>query len=705
MAALALASVGAICRGTCGFRGRDHTGDEAVEGGNLASAYFEANGLVAAHALLKTRVTAEVKCYEVRGCLRLALFPVHERAAGLKAGTISLLPESPGFVASYAKDKYAPQPALLESHRDHLRFGKGYKVRCVGDLNSLQQVGRTRKDFVLACEFRQESKLADIAAKVKAREAAGKSVKVICIAGPTSSGKTTFANKLCMYLKNLGFVAEPLTVDHYYLPMDRQPKYQARQQRGDVDYDHIESMDVTLVGEHLNALADGKSVMTPVYNMKTGFRDGDGHKVEALPENGILVIEGIHALNPLYTQAVAADKVFKIFISPLTALQLDDCNSVKTTHHRLLRRMSRDYLFRGNSAATTLKMWDNVRQGEGEWIFPHQNNADFVMNSAAEYEVPILKTFIEPLLRNVMPDDAQYFKAAELLKTLDYFGTWPPDLAPPAALLHEFIGGGDATWTFLTVWALQGVVRGLDHGSANFSLTADPRVQERDDRNERRCGEHWPAGPPGVAECPWDSGDLDLPLLQHVPNTEDALHLSRRVLLRGLFRRQRAGVENDVPTTVRLWALGRWRTCRDTELVSEALAFVSNCWRSLRAAKAASQQTAAEKDPECVQSWVSDEEALFKMFSDLEFWRLQLKQLLTPWVPPQLLACHVASRCKQMDDQQRTLIEDNRANLAEINRLRQTISQLHSKLEVIDSRSVQSMQKQGEVVETHRTLR
>jgi len=287
-----------------------------------------------------------------------------------------------------------------------------------------------------------EAKISEIASKIQERERAGRPVKVVCIAGPTSSGKTTFANKLCMYLQNVGFLARSLTVDHYYLPLNRQPKYQARNQRSDVDYDHIESMDVELVGQHINELVSGKPIMTPIYNMKTGYRDEPGHHFDALPPNGILVIEGIHALNPLYTQAVDAEKVFKIFISPLLALQLDDCNTVKTTDHRLLRRMCRDYLFRGNSASTTLKMWDNVRKGEGVWIFPHQDSANFVMNSSADYEIPVLKTYVEPLLRAVPPDDPNFAKASELLKVLDHFSSWPPDLAPSTALLREFIGNG-----------------------------------------------------------------------------------------------------------------------------------------------------------------------------------------------------------------------------------------------------------------------
>jgi uridine kinase len=406
--------------------------------------YAEEQGLSCMKALLKTRVSPEVACYRVGSVKRLVFAEVYKSAGGLKASKYSLTKTAgaPGFCAVYGSDSVVVQKALIESQSDHIAWARSHGVTCVGDLNSLQQVGRGRKDYVLQCEFRQEHKLASIATMVKTREREGKPVKLICIAGPTSSGKTTFSNKLCMYLQGQGFVAKPLTVDHYYLPLDRQPKYQARKQRIDVDYDHIESMDVELVGKHLNDLVNGKSVMTPVYNMKTGYRDGDGHHFDALPPNGILVIEGIHALNPLYTKSVDASKVFKIYISPLTALSLDDGYAVKTTHHRLLRRMCRDYMFRGNSASVTLKMWDNVRKGEGLWIFPHQNSVDFIMNSAADYEIPVLKTYLEPLLRAVTPDDENYSKAAELLKLLEHFNSWPPELATGSALLREFIGGG-----------------------------------------------------------------------------------------------------------------------------------------------------------------------------------------------------------------------------------------------------------------------
>lgn len=406
-----------------------------------ALAYCEEHNLAAAKQLLESRVCQDVDMHECRGVLRVALYPLHASTGALKDGC-KLLHCEAGMIASFADGDYAPQPGLRSSLLDAAEFGKSFGVTTVGELNALQQVGRSRKDFALACEFRQEAKLAEIAMTVATRKKEGKPVKIICIAGPTSSGKTTFANKLCMYLRGKGLEAIPLTVDHYYLPLDRQPKYQARNQRSDVDYDSIESMDVDLVGEHLNALVRGEDVMTPVYDMKTGYRKDPGQHFDGLKPNGILVIEGIHALNPLYTQAVEASKVFKVYISPLSSLQLDDGNKVKTTDHRLLRRMCRDYLFRGHSASKTLGMWDNVRKGEGVWIFPHQNNADFVMNSAAEYEIGVLKTFVEPLLRAVRPDDPEFAKALEVLQFLDRFATWPPEITPPAALLREFIGDG-----------------------------------------------------------------------------------------------------------------------------------------------------------------------------------------------------------------------------------------------------------------------
>lgn len=211
-----------------------------------------------------------------------------------------------------------------------------------------------------------------------------------------------------------------------------------------------------------------------------------------------------------------------------------------------------------------------------------------------------------------------------------------------------------------------------------------------------------PCAPSGslVIDCPWDSGSLDLPLLSHVPQNEDALHLAQRVLLRGLLRRQRRA-ESDIPNVVRLWELGCWPRCRDAALIGEAFKFLSTLWATL-----VLQRTAASgSNGGAVCDRVTDEEALFKMFQDLEFWRLPPLVLLTPWVPPQLLACHIANRCKLLVQQQSEISKGNRANLEEINRLRQTVSQLSAKLEAVAARSVQSTQRQTEVSETLRSMR
>lgn len=339
-------------------------------------------------------------------------------------------------------DKGRVESAIIELHD----WCHNQGVWSVATLNTLKEVGRGRKDFILAAECRQEAQLCSIVRQIQMRTSpegnqAKSMVRLICIAGPTSSCKTTFATKLCGYLKNAGLPASVLTVDHYYLPLDQQPRYATRQLRSDVDYDHIESMDVALVNEHLNALICGKEVMKPNYNMKTGYRESQGEKFSVC-NGGILLIEGIHALNPSYTQTVPPDQVFKIFLSPVTALQLDDGNVIKSTDSRLLRRLARDYLFRGNSASTTLGMWENVRRGEGTWIFPFQGNADFVANTAHEYEIAVLKTIVEPLLKAVPISDAGYLKAQELLQLLDTVNGWFERDVPTTSLLREFIGNG-----------------------------------------------------------------------------------------------------------------------------------------------------------------------------------------------------------------------------------------------------------------------
>jgi len=299
-----------------------------------------------------------------------------------------------------------------------------------------------RMDYALHCEFRQEAKIAEIVRQVVARQNTPSAVKAICIAGPTSSGKTTFSNKVCMYLRNAGIFGQPLSIDDYYLPLEEQPKYQARREITDIDFDAPESLDWKLVHEHINALTSGQSVMMPVYNMRTSNRDPPGTHVDALPSNGVLVIEGIHALSPHFSDGLDKDGLFRIFISPVTALQIDDTNAVKTTDHRLLRKLCRDFLFRGRSASRTLGGYVKARRGEGIWVFPNQNNVDFVMNSAGEYEIPVLTAIALPLLQEVPAEDPHYAKAQEVLARFNHIDAWPTDVVPSTSLLREFIGGG-----------------------------------------------------------------------------------------------------------------------------------------------------------------------------------------------------------------------------------------------------------------------
>lgn len=232
-----------------------------------------------------------------------------------------------------------------------------------------------------------------------------------------------------------------LSVDDYYHPLDRQPRYAARKLRSDVDYDHIESLDVDLATDHISALICGQSIMKPSYNMETGYRHSRGHRV-SMPKNGILIIEGIHVLNPVFSVEIQRKEVLKVFLSLTTTFRFDDNNVIESSDCRLIRRLVRDHLFRGNSASHTLATWEKVRRAEGNWIYPFRGQADIAVDTAHEYEIALLKTCVEPLLKAVSVSDANYSKAEELLQVLDKVTGWDDRYVPPASLLREFIGNG-----------------------------------------------------------------------------------------------------------------------------------------------------------------------------------------------------------------------------------------------------------------------
>jgi len=401
--------------------------------------YLESNRQPYAALLLRSRVSKSVRVHECDSQIRLYATDLYP-STGSVIGPFGFHFLGAGdFVLSHT-ESFSAQPAIMKSLREHLQWDQvSSGVMSFGQLNNLQYLPHnTRRKLILECEFRQEQKLCEIAARRGERQ--GK-VRVLCIAGPTSSGKTTFANKLAIYLKNSGFEAKPLSVDHYYLELPDQPKFKIRSNRADVNYDHIEAMDVALANAHIAELMRGETIMTPQYSFKSGLREGTGHSF-TLPDKHILIIEGIHALNPAYTQGVPSEALFKIYISPLSALQVDDFNAIKTTNHRLLRRMCRDFLFRGYSVSQTLSAWAKVRAGEDSFIFPHQNDCDYVMNSAMEYELCVLKTYVEPGLSKVLPSDANFELAQELLLTLKYLDCWDDRNVPSTSLLREFIGNG-----------------------------------------------------------------------------------------------------------------------------------------------------------------------------------------------------------------------------------------------------------------------
>lgn len=411
-----------------------------------AHTYFSKSNLPKAAKLLETRVSREVNVHSCQKSFRLRHTPLVGDLGQLSQGPHEIRICEDGFLAIWG-DNYEDQPAIFESFRDHLKWTQNtFEVFSVGDLNALTATKgeEGRKTFAMAAEFRQDQKLTQIARIIHERNSTcgpDEQVRVMAIAGPTSSGKTTFAHKLGMYLKNYGYPTKELSVDHYYLNLEDQPKFKIRKERKDVDYDHIESMDIPLVSDHITRLIKGEKVNTPVYDFKSGNRVPPGHEM-TLHEAGILIIEGIHALNPEYTAGLNPNHVFKIYISPLVCLQVDDHNVMKSTYHRLLRRMTRDYKFRGYSAEHTLSKWGHVRRGEHMHIFKHQNNADFVMNSAMENEIAVLKSETEPLLKMVPPTSDQFEFAQEVLMWLECVSGWPEREISYTSIFREFIGNG-----------------------------------------------------------------------------------------------------------------------------------------------------------------------------------------------------------------------------------------------------------------------
>ncbi|MDZ4199956.1 MAG: nucleoside kinase, partial [Kiritimatiellia bacterium] len=357
------------------------------------------------------------------------------------AGAIShfsLLPYPPGFVLQFADRERAsepapfdPQPHLFQIFKEHKEWGRILGLRTVGDLNRAISE-REFFDVVRIAEAFHEKKIAKIADQIADQR---ESLRWLLIAGPSSSGKTTFSKRLTIQLRVNGLRPRMISVDDYFVDRTRTP----RDEKGDPDYEHIETVDLDLFNQHLAALDRGEEVELPSYNFGTGQREFRGNRMKLDPDQ-LVIVEGIHCLNPRLTESVPVEHKLRIYISALTQLNLDYHNRVATTDNRLLRRMVRDHMFRGNSAAMTLSMWPSVRRGERTWIFPYQKDADIAFNSALDYELAVLKPFAEPLLREIKPDQAEYADARRLMAFLDYFPAAPFTPVPPTSLLREFIG-------------------------------------------------------------------------------------------------------------------------------------------------------------------------------------------------------------------------------------------------------------------------
>ena len=336
----------------------------------------------------------------------------------------------------YMKDgikKYEHYKMMFDVFRDFHDWASIMGIDRVPSLNRYVSSGNIG-DLIRMDETLQCNKLLDIAAEIYNKKS---SIKVVLIAGPSSSGKTTTCNKLCMYLRSFGLNPRTLSMDNYFVDRERTPK----NSDGSYDFECLEAVDTELFDKQVQDIIDGKTVTTPIFDFVAGKPNFNG-EVITLGKNDILIIEGIHGLNPEILKDIPKKNKYRIYISPLTCLNLDSHNRISTTDNRLLRRIIRDNKHRGNSVEATLEKWPNVRKGEEKNIFPYQDQADVIFNSALIYEFGVLKTYVEPLLYSVDIDSPYYEEAKRLINVLKMFLPIPSEDIPKDSILREFIGGG-----------------------------------------------------------------------------------------------------------------------------------------------------------------------------------------------------------------------------------------------------------------------
>ena len=403
--------------------------DDAIE-------LFEKLGMYDKARLFRYRMVSRVNIYSIDGFEDYYYGYMVQNTGYIKH--FDLIPYHYGFVMVMPDRKtpdvlhrFTPSDKLFATLSESTEWGRRMDLETVGALNDRIAKG-DMSHLILIQEALQEKKIAEIAAQIAAR----KNARFVMIAGPSSSGKTTFSHRLSVQLEAIGLKPHPIAVDNYFVNRVDSP----RDEHGNYNYEILECLDVELFNRDMTGLLEGKQVELPYYNFKKGVREYKGNFLQ-LGEGDILVIEGIHCLNDRLSYTLPADSKFKIYISALTKLNIDEHNRIPTTDGRLLRRMVRDARTRGSSARETIRMWPSVRRGEEENIFPFQEEADAMFNSALVYELAVLKQYAQPLLFAIPKDSEEWLEAKRLLKFLDYFIGVSSEDIPKNSILREFIGG------------------------------------------------------------------------------------------------------------------------------------------------------------------------------------------------------------------------------------------------------------------------
>lgn len=397
---------------------------------------FEEQGMTDKVNLFKYRMSSTVNVYSIgdyydyyygfmlpsTGYIKSFIVMAYEE------GFLLLLPDKD---APFDLDTFEPREKLFKSMATTTEWGNAMGIGTVGDLNN-KICGGELEDIILVQEALMERRISEIASEIAARDG----VKFVMIAGPSSSGKTSFSHRLSIQLRTHGLKPHPIAVDDYFVNREDTP----RDEKGDYNFECLEAIDIKQFNEDMVALLEGKKVELPTFNFKIGRREYLGNNMQ-LGEDDILVIEGIHGLNDKMSYMLPTESKFKIYISSLTCLNIDGHNRIPTTDGRLLRRMVRDARTRGTQAKRTIQMWPSVRRGEEENIFPYQESADVMFNSASIFELSALKLYAEPLLHGIQKEDPEYLEAQRLLKFLGYFVSIPSDKIPINSISREFVGG------------------------------------------------------------------------------------------------------------------------------------------------------------------------------------------------------------------------------------------------------------------------